>query len=102
MRRAHEVFGQGDFTELESTNEVFAFARSQGTTRVLSFNNLTEWPQLAAVQLEGMEGRTPVVLSGSVGEAPEVISSTYQIELPPYGYVWLLFADPPPVAAPRG
>ncbi len=102
VRRAHEVFGLGDFTELESTNEVFAFARSQGTTRVLSFNNLTEWPQLAAVQLEGMEGRTPVVLSGSVGEAPEVISSTYQIELPPYGYVWLLFADPPPVAAPRG
>ncbi|HHU39122.1 MAG TPA: maltose alpha-D-glucosyltransferase [Propionibacterium sp.] len=101
VRRAHEVFGLGSFRELESTNEVFAFERAQGSTRVLSFNNLTEWPQLVDVQLEGLVGRTPSVLSGSIGEAPEVIVDQYQLELPPFGYVWLLFSDPPATPVQR-
>ncbi|SDY99329.1 maltose alpha-D-glucosyltransferase [Tessaracoccus flavus] len=97
QRRAHEVFGLGDFTELECTDAVMAFERSQGSTRVICLNNLTAWPQLAVLELDGLHGRVPAVLSGSVGDAPEVVETNYRIELPPYGYMWLLFADPPPM-----
>ena len=94
-RRGHEVFGLGDFRELACVEAVMAFERSQGSTRVICLNNLTAWPQLTTIQLEGLDGRAPAVLSGSLPEAPRVVGSDYQIELPPYGYVWLLFSDPP-------
>jgi maltose alpha-D-glucosyltransferase / alpha-amylase len=94
-RRSHEVFGVGDFRELECAEEVMAFERCQGSTRVVCLNNLTGWPQLVELQLPGLTGRLPAVLSGSISEAPEVLGEDYQIELPPFGYVWLLFADPP-------
>ena len=35
------------------------------------------------------------VLSGTIPEAPQVVGDSYRIELPPYGYAWLLFTDPP-------
>jgi maltose alpha-D-glucosyltransferase / alpha-amylase len=89
------VFGVGDFRELECAEEVMAFERCQGSTRVVCLNNLTGWPQLVELQLPGLTGRLPAVLSGSISEAPEVLGEDYQIELPPFGYVWLLFADPP-------
>ena len=95
VRRAHDVFGVGDFTDLEGPDAVMAFQRQRGNTRVVSLNNLTGWPQLAEVTLVGLAGQTPVVLSGSVEEAPEVLSDQYQVELPPYGYMWLLFDDSP-------
>ena len=95
------MFGLGTFEALECADEVMAFIREQGTTRVVCLNNLTAWPQLAEVALPGLEGRMPAVLSGSVPEAPEVIGEDYQIELPPYGYAWLLFADPPAPAGTR-
>ena len=92
-RRAHDVFGLGDFTDLEGSDEVLSFQRQRGTTRLVSLNNLTEWPQIAEVSLAGLAGQIPIVLSGSVGGAPEVVSERYLVELPPYGYVWLLFDD---------
>ncbi|MDO5494473.1 MAG: maltose alpha-D-glucosyltransferase [bacterium] len=101
QRRNHDVFGLGEFHQLECADEVLAFSRVRGSTQVVCLNNLTGWPQLVDVKLPGLEGRMPAVISGSVPEAPEVISEDYQIELPPYGYVWLLFADPPAVGAAR-
>ena len=77
-----------------------AFQRQRGKTRLVSLNNLTEWPQLAEVTLNGLAGKTPVVVSGTVEEAPEVLSDHYQVELPPYSYIWLLFDDSPPTNQP--
>jgi maltose alpha-D-glucosyltransferase/alpha-amylase len=77
-----------------------AFQRQLGNARVVSLNNLTEWPQLARVTVPGQTGRTPIVLSGSLSEAPEVVSDQYQVELPPYGYMWLLFDDKPQSTTP--
>jgi maltose alpha-D-glucosyltransferase/alpha-amylase len=57
---------------------------------------MTPWPRLAEVTLTDLAGHVPVVLSGSVEESPEVLSDQYQVELPPYGYLWLLFDDSPP------
>ncbi|HJE52094.1 MAG TPA: maltose alpha-D-glucosyltransferase [Tessaracoccus flavescens] len=95
QRRKHEVFGLGDFQQIDCDDSILAFSRNQGSTHVFCLNNLTAWPQLAEVKMAGFEGRVPAVLSGSIGEAPEVITEDYRIELPPYGYVWLLFSDPP-------
>ncbi|HHW84413.1 MAG TPA: alpha-amylase, partial [Actinomycetales bacterium] len=101
QRRRHDVFGLGEFRQLECADEIMAFTRTRGSTKVVCLNNLTGWPQLAQVKLPKVEGRMPAVISGSIPEAPEVITEDYQIELPPYGYVWLLFADPPAVEAAR-
>ena len=95
QRRKHEVFGVGEYRELECPESVLAFERVQGSTRVLCLNNLTAWPQLVEVDLPGLDGRTPAVLSGTIPEAPQVVGDSYRIELPPYGYAWLLFTDPP-------
>ncbi|WP_052459622.1 maltose alpha-D-glucosyltransferase [Tessaracoccus massiliensis] len=95
QRRKHEVFGIGAYHELDCLEEVLAFERRQGSTRVVCVNNLTAWPQMAGFTLPGLEGQTPAVLSGSIPEAPQVIGQNYRIELPPYGYAWLLFTDPP-------
>lgn len=85
----------GEYRELECPESVLAFERVQGSTRVLCLNNLTAWPQLVEVNLPGLDGRTPAVLSGTIPEAPQVVGDSYRIELPPYGYAWLLFTDPP-------
>jgi len=95
QRRKHEVFGVGEYRELECPESVLAFERVQGSTRVLCLNNLTAWPQSVEVDLPGLDGRTPAVLSGTIPEAPQVVGDSYRIELPPYGYAWLLFTDPP-------
>ena len=100
VRRAHDVFGLGTFADLEGPEAVMAFQRQLGNARVVSLNNLTEWPQLARVTVPGPTGRTPIVLSGSLSEAPEVVSDQYQVELPPYGYMWLLFDDKPQSTTP--
>ncbi|MBB1509316.1 maltose alpha-D-glucosyltransferase [Tessaracoccus sp. MC1756] len=95
QRRKYELFGVGSFRELDGPEEVFSFERRQGTNLVLCVNNLTAWPQMVEVELPGLDGRTPAVLSGTVPEAPQVIGDQYRIELPPYGYAWLLFKDVP-------
>jgi len=96
IRRAHDVFGLGDYTDLEGSDAVMSFQRQRGNTRLISLNNMTPWPRLAEVTLTDLAGHVPVVLSGSVEESPEVLSDQFQVELPPYGYLWLLFDDSPP------
>ena len=53
VRRAHDGFGLGTFADLEGPEAVMAFQRQLGNARVVSLNNLTEWPQLARVTVPG-------------------------------------------------
>ena len=90
LRREHDLFGLGDFTDLGGSHQVFSFTRSFGDTTLVALNNLTGTNQVASVNLAGLAGRTPRVIAGIV-EPREVTDEPYPVPLTPYAFCWLLF-----------
>jgi maltose alpha-D-glucosyltransferase/alpha-amylase len=89
VRRAHPIFGRGDFHFLLPENEhVLAYLRIYEGQTVLVVANLTDTVQAAALALGEHAGATPVdLLTGE--RLGRITAEAYALALPPYGYYWL-------------
>ncbi len=88
VRRAHPVFGLGDYEPLYPENRrVMAFVRRLGEETVLVVANLSRFAQPVeldlsrwhGMQLEEMFGRTPF---------PVIDERPYRLSLGPHGFYW--------------
>lgn len=94
VRKAHPVFGRGDLHFLSPENaHVLAYLRSFEGETALVAGNLTDAPQTAALDLADFVGATPWDMLAEQ-RLPSVVSQTYVLTLPPYGYRWLGFERP--------
>jgi len=97
VRREHEVFGIGDYTELSVSNAAtLAYTRDNGTSSVLCVFNFSPHPQPVDIAMPDHDGSVPVELTGAVA-FPRVTDGHYRISLPGHGFFWfeLVPADTP-------
>jgi maltose alpha-D-glucosyltransferase/alpha-amylase len=85
VRREHEAFGVGDFTELSVSNPA-TLAYTRGGT-VLCVFNFSRFPQPVEIALPDHDGHVPVELTGGVA-FPVVTGGSYRITLPGHGFYW--------------
>jgi maltose alpha-D-glucosyltransferase/alpha-amylase len=89
LRKAHPVFGRGDFRFLSPENaHVLAYKRTYENETVLIICNLTDTEQTTTLDLSAYSGATPVDLLTDERLSP-ISAEPYALGLPPYGYRWL-------------
>ncbi len=92
VRKEHEAFGLGAFTDLGGTNPaVLSYARTHGSDVVICVNNLSRFPQPVELDLRRYEGLRPVELTGGV-EFPPIGELPYLLTLGPHSFYWLRLA----------
>ena len=97
-RRQHDVFGTGEFQQLQPNNPaVFAFLRHQvredgSEDYVLCVNNLSKVAQPVELDLSAFNGKQPVELFGRV-PFPPIGELPYFVTLSPYGFYWFSLVD---------
>jgi maltose alpha-D-glucosyltransferase/alpha-amylase len=90
VRKAHPVFGRGAFRFLLPQNEhILAYLRTSEEETVLMVGNLAAVTQTALLDLPDYVGVTPSDLLVDEHLSP-VAAEPYALELPPYGYRWLM------------
>jgi maltose alpha-D-glucosyltransferase/alpha-amylase len=88
VRRAHPVFGVGEFNILPASNHaVLAYDRIDGDTTVVCLANLSRRAQPCELDLSAYAGRVPIEMLGGVA-FPAVGELPYFVTLPPYGFIW--------------
>ena len=93
IRKEHQAFPQGAFTELGSSNPtVLAFTREYSGHDgehdvVVCVNNLSRFPQPVELDLSRYIAATPVELTGRV-HFPRVGELPYLLTLPGHGFYW--------------
>ena len=88
VRKDHEAFGLGSFTDLGGTNpSVLSYARTHGDDVVLCVNNLSRFPQPVELDMRPYEGLRPVELTGGV-EFPRIGELPYLLTLGPHSFYW--------------
>ncbi len=89
VRKAHPVFGRGDFRFLLPENPaVLAYLRTYKHETVLVIANLSAAPQQVLLDLHSFDGTTPLdLLTGE--RLPPVGDAPYELTLSSYGYRWL-------------
>jgi maltose alpha-D-glucosyltransferase/alpha-amylase len=102
IRKRHQVFGLGEYSELTSSNpSVLAFIREHGQTGpgqvtgnpILCVNNLSRFPQPVELDLSRFDGHTPVECMGGVA-FPPVGELSYLLTLPGHGFYWFVMEPP--------
>ncbi len=89
IRKAHPVFGRGDFHFLLPENErVLSYLRRYKGSTILVVANLADSTQTVALDLGDYAGASPVDLLSDERLAP-VGTEPYGLTLLPYGYHWL-------------
>jgi maltose alpha-D-glucosyltransferase/alpha-amylase len=89
VRKAHTVFGRGEFRFLLPENErVLAYLRTDEGEQVLVVANLADDEQTVVMDLAAFAGAEPVDLLSDTEFAP-ITTEPYELTLPPYGYQWL-------------
>ncbi len=89
LRKLFQVFGRGSLRFLDASNrKVLAYIRQYDGEMVLCVANLSRFAQPVLLDLEGMEGMTPVEMLGYV-EFPAIAKQPYSLTLGPYGFLWL-------------
>ena len=88
--KGYQAFGEGDFIwEEAGSDAVAAYHRIYGTERVLVVQNLSDQPQTARFMVAPLNTEQVIdLLGGQVFEVDE--AGWLQIDLPPYGFFWLL------------
>jgi maltose alpha-D-glucosyltransferase/alpha-amylase len=90
VRKAHPVFGRGAFRFLLPENEhILAYLRTSEEETALMVGNLAASTQMALLDLQPYLGATPQDLLKHE-QLPVIAAEPYALELPPYGYRWLL------------
>ena len=88
VRKEHEAFGLGSFTDLGGTNpSVLSYARAHGDDVVLCVNNLSRFPQPVELDMRPYEGLRPVELTGGV-QFPRIGELPYLLTLGPHSFYW--------------
>jgi maltose alpha-D-glucosyltransferase/alpha-amylase len=102
VRRAHQAFSQGDIHFLPRTNlAVFGLARHCDDELIVALHNLAGTPQhvtvdlalLPALEAHWRDRPAEPLLFSAGASAP--LAHPYTLELPPYGYAWLLLRAAP-------
>jgi maltose alpha-D-glucosyltransferase/alpha-amylase len=89
LRKAHPVFGRGDFRLLQPENQrVLAYLRAYGDETLLVLCNLVASNQAVSLELGDHAGTAPLDLLS--GEHLSPVTKTWELRLPPLGYRWLL------------
>jgi maltose alpha-D-glucosyltransferase/alpha-amylase len=89
LRKAHPVFGWGDFHLLLPENErILAYLRIGETETILVLCNLAASSQVVTLDLDAHAGATPSDLFSGERLAP-VTTAPFELTLPPFGYRWL-------------
>jgi maltose alpha-D-glucosyltransferase / alpha-amylase len=93
MRKRLNIFGRGDIKFIESSNaKVLAFARSYENQRIIVIANLSQFSQLATLNLsEYKEADITEVFSQN--RFMNVEGGDYNITIGPYGYFWFQVDD---------
>jgi maltose alpha-D-glucosyltransferase/alpha-amylase len=90
VRKAHPVFGRGDFRLLQPENQrVLAYLRTYGEETVLVVCNLVASNQAVSLELGDYANATTLDLLSGEYLSP-VTTRTWELTLPPLGYRWLL------------
>ncbi len=88
LRRQLTPLFHGDFVDLGGPDTVFSFARRYGGETILAFNNLTDTPQVAEVDLSPWAGMRIRPVAGTVDGTP-LGADAGRVVLPPYGFAWI-------------
>ncbi|MEA3335348.1 MAG: maltose alpha-D-glucosyltransferase [Chloroflexota bacterium] len=89
VRKQHKVFGRGDLVFLEPADlAVLAYLRAFEGEVVLAVHNLTDSHRTVTLPSVDFEGAQPVDLLRDE-PWPAASATSYEITLPPYGYLWL-------------
>ena len=89
VRRQHPAFGRGEMCLLVPANRsILAYLRAHDPGLILVVSNLSQYTQVAELDLAAWAGRQPVDLFTGERLAP-VGAAPYPVRLAPYGYLWL-------------
>jgi maltose alpha-D-glucosyltransferase/alpha-amylase len=89
LRKLFRVFGRGTLRFLDPSNrKVLAYLRRYEEQQVLCLANLSRFAQPVDLELQGLEGATPVEMLGYV-DFPPIGKQPYRLTLGPYGFLWL-------------
>jgi maltose alpha-D-glucosyltransferase/alpha-amylase len=101
-RHAHPAFSQGDIHFLPRDNAaIFGLSRRLDDEVIIALHNLADTPQRVSVDLSQWldlepywrdQDAQPLLHSGG---SLDKLKPPYAVELPPYGYAWLLVCRPP-------
>jgi maltose alpha-D-glucosyltransferase/alpha-amylase len=93
VRKAHPVFGRGDFHLLLPENErILAYLRADEAETILVLCNLVASSQAVTLDLGAHLGATPSDLLSGERLAPLTIAP-FELTLPPFGYRWLALSS---------
>lgn len=93
IRKQHKVFGRGEFKWAGLTEDNLAIAaywRRLQDDQVLAVHNLSERPQLAAIQMPHTSAKTGIDLL-SDEEFNTIKDNVLTLNLSPYQYFWIKF-----------
>ncbi len=98
VRKAHPAFSRGDIQFLPRDNPVvFGLARRAGDELIIALHNLADTPERVTVDLAQLpsldhnwHGQPAQTLLAPGVTGPDRLAPPYTLELPPYGYAWLL------------
>ncbi len=89
LRKLFTVFGRGSIEFLNPENrKVLAYIRKYEDEQVLCVANLSRFAQPVDLDLEKLEGVTPVEMLGYV-EFPPIGKQAYRLTMAPYSFLWL-------------
>src|SRR5579883_240348 len=97
LRKLFRVFGRGTLQFLNPANrKVLAYLRRDSDEQILCVANLSRFAQPVDLDLQELEGLTPIEMLGYV-EFPPIGRQPYRLTLGPYGFLWLeLHGQPEP------
>ncbi|HET6506530.1 MAG TPA: maltose alpha-D-glucosyltransferase [Baekduia sp.] len=94
LRKAHPVFGLGDYTHLATDNaRIFAHLRTYADDVILCVHNVARSAQAVELDLSAYEGRIPVEMFGR-SRFPRIGELTYLLTLAPRGFFWFILEKP--------
>jgi maltose alpha-D-glucosyltransferase/alpha-amylase len=93
LRKNHLEFGRGSFEIVEtSNNKTFAYLRKYQQSSILVVANLSQYPQVCSLKLEGYAGTFPRNLFGGT-RFHQMSKEPYTITLGAYDFYWLHLTD---------
>ncbi len=94
LRRRFKAFGHGSLEFLSPDNpKILAFVRSFEDEEILIISNLSQYPQVASLQLGRYAGFVPEEISGQ-NKFPPIKKTPYTFTVGGYDYYWLVLRKP--------
>ncbi len=88
LRKRHRAFGRGSLEWVEHDNpKIVAFLRELDGETILVVANLSRFSQPVSLELDKLEGRTPVELFGHI-PFPRIPEDPYPLTIPGHGFLW--------------